>query len=104
METSHDNDPLERIRERGMRVVRLLHEGDCRYGLADDTTVTLISDEPFAAWEPEGVLPLADAHLLLPVDAHQGRLRRPELPARTSPRWATSSPPSRSSSSSRRPP
>ena len=42
-----------------MRVVRLLHEGDCRYGLADDATITLISDEPFAAWEPEGVLPLA---------------------------------------------
>jgi 2-keto-4-pentenoate hydratase/2-oxohepta-3-ene-1,7-dioic acid hydratase in catechol pathway len=50
-----------------MRVVRLLHEGDCRYGLADASTVTLISDEPFAAWEPEGVLPLADVHLLSPV-------------------------------------
>ena len=50
-----------------MRVVRLLHDGDCRYGLADDQTVTLISDEPFAAWEPEGSLALADAHLLCPV-------------------------------------
>ncbi|MDR3687243.1 MAG: fumarylacetoacetate hydrolase family protein [Coriobacteriia bacterium] len=50
-----------------MRVVRLRHEGDCRYGLADETTVTLISDEPFAAWEPEGVLPLSEAHLLCPV-------------------------------------
>ncbi len=50
-----------------MRVVRLLFEGDCRYGLADDDTVTLISDEPFAAWEPEGILPLSSAHLLSPV-------------------------------------
>ena len=50
-----------------MRVVRLMHEGDCRYGLADESTVTLISDEPFAAWEPEGFLPLQDAHLLAPV-------------------------------------
>lgn len=50
-----------------MRIVRLLHEGDCRYGLADDETVTLISDEPFAAWEPEGYLPLAEANLLAPV-------------------------------------
>ncbi len=60
-------DPLDRIRESGMRVVRVLHEGDCRYGLADDTTVTLISDEPFAAWEPEGLLPLSEARLLSPV-------------------------------------
>ncbi|PKQ16108.1 MAG: hypothetical protein CVT67_06365 [Actinobacteria bacterium HGW-Actinobacteria-7] len=50
-----------------MRIVRLLFEGDCRYGLADETTVTLISDEPFSAWEPEGFLPLAEAHLLAPV-------------------------------------
>ena len=50
-----------------MRVVRLIHEGDCRYGLADDTTITLISDEPFSAWEPEGVLPLRGAQLLCPV-------------------------------------
>lgn len=50
-----------------MRVVRLLHGGDCRYGLADETTVTLISDEPFAAWEPEGLLPLAEARLICPV-------------------------------------
>jgi len=50
-----------------VRVVRLLHEGDCRYGLADDASVTLISDEPFAAWEPEGVVPLDCAHLLCPV-------------------------------------
>ena len=50
-----------------MRVVRLLHDGDCRYGLADDTSITLISDEPFSAWEPEGVVPLVAAHLLCPV-------------------------------------
>ncbi len=50
-----------------MRVVRVLYEGDCRYGLADHDTVTLISDEPFAAWEPEGVVPLSHAQLLPPV-------------------------------------
>ena len=50
-----------------MRVVRLMYEGDCRYGLADGTTVTLISDEPFAAWEPEGNLPLCEARLIAPV-------------------------------------
>lgn len=50
-----------------MRVVRVLFEGDCRYGLADDDTITLISDEPFAAWEPEGILSLHDAHLLPPT-------------------------------------
>ncbi len=50
-----------------MRVVRVLFEGDCRYGLADDDTVTLISDEPFAAWEPEGIIALHEAHLLAPT-------------------------------------
>lgn len=50
-----------------MRLVRVRHEGDCRYGLADLSTVTLISDEPFAAWEPEAVIPLAGAQLLSPV-------------------------------------
>ena len=50
-----------------MNVVRLLFEGDCRYGLTDGETVTLISDEPFAAWEPEGMLPFDHAHLLAPV-------------------------------------
>lgn len=67
MEASSKNDSALRIRETGMRVVRLMHEGDCRYGLADDSTITLISDEPFAAWEPEGLLPLLGAHLLAPV-------------------------------------
>lgn len=50
-----------------MRVVRLLHDGDCRYGLADGDTVTLINDEPFAAWESDGILPLKDVTLLAPV-------------------------------------
>ena len=67
MEANDQKDWTLRIAESGMRVVRLMHEGDCRYGLADDSTVTLISDEPFAAWEPEGYLPLHDAHLLAPV-------------------------------------
>lgn len=67
MEAHSQGEPLDRIRELGLRVVRLLQDGDCRFGLADDATVTLISDEPFAAWEPEGVIPLAEAHLLAPV-------------------------------------
>lgn len=50
-----------------MRVVRLLIEGDSRYGLADSDTITLISDEPFAAWEPEGVVPFDKAVLLAPA-------------------------------------
>jgi 2-keto-4-pentenoate hydratase/2-oxohepta-3-ene-1,7-dioic acid hydratase in catechol pathway len=50
-----------------MRVVRIFHEQDVRYGLADDTTITLISDEPFAAWEPEGIVQLNHAQLLAPV-------------------------------------
>ncbi|HET6498011.1 MAG TPA: Rv2993c-like domain-containing protein, partial [Coriobacteriia bacterium] len=50
-----------------MRVVRVISEGDCRYGLADESTVTLISDEPFAQWEPEVAIGLAGAHLLAPV-------------------------------------
>lgn len=50
-----------------MRVVRLITDGDCRYGLADEATVTLISDEPFAAWEPEGAVGLRTAELLTPV-------------------------------------
>jgi len=50
-----------------MRVVRVFHDEDVRYGLADEGSVTLISDEPFAAWEPEGVVPLPQAQLLPPV-------------------------------------
>lgn len=50
-----------------MRVVRVFHDEDARYGLADEGSITLISDEPFTAWEPEGVVPLPQAHLLPPV-------------------------------------
>lgn len=50
-----------------MRVVRIFHEEDVRYGLADDSMVTLISDEPFAAWETEGLVPLPQAQLLAPA-------------------------------------
>lgn len=50
-----------------MRVVRIFHEEDVRYGLADDSMVTLISDEPFAAWETEGLVPLQQAQLLAPA-------------------------------------
>lgn len=50
-----------------MRVVRIFQDEDVRYGLADDTTITLISDEPFAAWETEGIIALGAAQLLSPV-------------------------------------
>jgi 2-keto-4-pentenoate hydratase/2-oxohepta-3-ene-1,7-dioic acid hydratase in catechol pathway len=50
-----------------VRLVRVLYDGDCRYGLADDDTITLISDEPFASWEPEGLLSVAEANFLAPV-------------------------------------
>jgi len=50
-----------------VRVVRIFQDEDVRYGLADDTTITLISDEPFAAWETEGIVPLSAAQLLSPV-------------------------------------
>ncbi|MBC7266003.1 MAG: fumarylacetoacetate hydrolase family protein [Coriobacteriia bacterium] len=50
-----------------MRVVRVFHDEDVRYGLADEGSVTLISDEPFAAWEPEAVVPLGHAQLLPPT-------------------------------------
>ncbi|GAB4276037.1 MAG: fumarylacetoacetate hydrolase family protein [Coriobacteriia bacterium] len=52
-----------------MRIVRVFHDDDVRYGLADESTVTLITDEPFAQWEPEGELPLSDARLMPPVTA-----------------------------------
>lgn len=52
-----------------MRLVRVRFDGDVRYGLADDESVTLISDEPFAAWEPDGTIALADAKMLAPVVA-----------------------------------
>ncbi len=50
-----------------MRLCRVIHEGDARYGLADEDTLTLISDEPFAAWEPVAEVPLASAELIAPV-------------------------------------
>ncbi|MGB4592937.1 MAG: fumarylacetoacetate hydrolase family protein [Coriobacteriia bacterium] len=50
-----------------MRVVRIFQDEDVRYGLADESTITLISDEPFAAWETEGIVPLVQAQLLAPV-------------------------------------
>ena len=50
-----------------MRVVRVLSDGDCRYGLTDNSTVTLITEEPFAAWEPEGTVDLGHTELLSPV-------------------------------------
>jgi 2-keto-4-pentenoate hydratase/2-oxohepta-3-ene-1,7-dioic acid hydratase in catechol pathway len=50
-----------------VKVVRILNGEDVRYGLADDSTITLISDEPFAAWEREEDVALASATLLAPV-------------------------------------
>lgn len=67
IEPNTEKDPVARIKESGMRLVRLIADGDCRYGLADDGTVVLISDEPFAAWEPEGSVSLRSADLLAPV-------------------------------------
>jgi 2-keto-4-pentenoate hydratase/2-oxohepta-3-ene-1,7-dioic acid hydratase in catechol pathway len=67
VEAEPEGRSYEWIRGSRMRVVRLLHEGDCRYGIAEDGVVTLMSDEPFAAWESDGTLPLREAHLLSPV-------------------------------------
>ena len=51
-----------------MRLCRVIHEGDARYGIvADESSITLISDEPFAAWEPVAQIPLAGAEFLAPV-------------------------------------
>lgn len=52
-----------------MRIVRVHHDGDARYGLADDHSITLITDEPFAAWETEEVIPFEGAELMAPVTA-----------------------------------
>ncbi len=52
-----------------MRVARVFTDDDVRYGLADDQTITLISDEPFASFETDGIVPLASAKLLAPVVA-----------------------------------
>jgi 2-keto-4-pentenoate hydratase/2-oxohepta-3-ene-1,7-dioic acid hydratase in catechol pathway len=50
-----------------MRVVRVFTGEDVRYGLADAGSITLISDEPFAAWETDDVVPLAGARLMPPA-------------------------------------
>jgi 2-keto-4-pentenoate hydratase/2-oxohepta-3-ene-1,7-dioic acid hydratase in catechol pathway len=50
-----------------MRVVRVFTGEDVRYGLADAGSITLISDEPFAAWETDDVIPMAGAQLMPPA-------------------------------------
>jgi 2-keto-4-pentenoate hydratase/2-oxohepta-3-ene-1,7-dioic acid hydratase in catechol pathway len=50
-----------------MRVVRVFTGEDVRYGLADEGSITLISDEPFAAWEADDVIPMAGARLMPPA-------------------------------------
>jgi 2-keto-4-pentenoate hydratase/2-oxohepta-3-ene-1,7-dioic acid hydratase in catechol pathway len=40
---------------------------DVRYGLADEGSITLISDEPFAAWETEEVVAMHGARLMPPA-------------------------------------
>lgn len=50
-----------------MKVVRVYTGEDVRYGLADEGSITLISDEPFAAWETEESIALAGAKLMPPA-------------------------------------
>jgi 2-keto-4-pentenoate hydratase/2-oxohepta-3-ene-1,7-dioic acid hydratase in catechol pathway len=51
-----------------MRLCRVIHEGDVRYGIVgDEGAIMLISDEPFAAWEPVAEIPLPGAEFLAPV-------------------------------------
>jgi len=50
-----------------MRVVRVFTGEDVRYGLADASSITLISDEPFAAWETDDVISMAGARLMPPA-------------------------------------
>ena len=50
-----------------MRVVRVFTGDDVRYGLADEGSITLISDEPFAAWETEESISLHGARLMPPA-------------------------------------
>jgi 2-keto-4-pentenoate hydratase/2-oxohepta-3-ene-1,7-dioic acid hydratase in catechol pathway len=50
-----------------MRVVRVFAGDDVRYGLADAESITLISDEPFAAWETVEVIPMTGARLMPPA-------------------------------------
>jgi 2-keto-4-pentenoate hydratase/2-oxohepta-3-ene-1,7-dioic acid hydratase in catechol pathway len=49
-----------------VRVVRVFTGDDVRYGLADECSITLISDEPFAAWETEETIALHGARLMPP--------------------------------------
>jgi 2-keto-4-pentenoate hydratase/2-oxohepta-3-ene-1,7-dioic acid hydratase in catechol pathway len=50
-----------------MRVVRVFSGEDVRYGLADASSITLISDEPFSAWETDDVISMAGARLMPPA-------------------------------------
>jgi 2-keto-4-pentenoate hydratase/2-oxohepta-3-ene-1,7-dioic acid hydratase in catechol pathway len=50
-----------------MRVVRVFHGEDVRYGLADAASITLISDEPFSAWETDDVISMTGARLMPPA-------------------------------------
>jgi 2-keto-4-pentenoate hydratase/2-oxohepta-3-ene-1,7-dioic acid hydratase in catechol pathway len=50
-----------------VRLCRVVYEGDARYGIVDEDTVTLISDEPFAAFEAVAEVPLRDAELIAPL-------------------------------------
>ena len=50
-----------------MRVVRVFTGEDVRYGLADAASITLITDEPFSAWETDDVIPMAGARLMPPA-------------------------------------
>jgi 2-keto-4-pentenoate hydratase/2-oxohepta-3-ene-1,7-dioic acid hydratase in catechol pathway len=40
---------------------------DVRYGLADASSITLISDEPFSAWETDDVISMTGARLMPPA-------------------------------------
>ena len=50
-----------------MRVVRVFTGEDVRYGLADAASITLITDEPFSAWETDDVIPMNGARLMPPA-------------------------------------
>ncbi len=50
-----------------MRVVRVFSGEDVRYGLADASSITLISDEPFSAWETDDVISMTGARLMPPA-------------------------------------
>ena len=50
-----------------MRVVRVFSGEDVRYGLADASSITLIADEPFSAWETDDVISMTGARLMPPA-------------------------------------